>query len=110
MEKVPQEAKELIFKIFVPALVTLFVKLAVASKHKKVTWISAFLSFVIALGIAYLCSSWVLSNFEDTVLPIACITLLGEKVAVYLMYRLNVDEIADTFIKAFIERYNNKDN
>lgn len=108
MEKIPQEAKELLLKIIIPAIVALSVKLAIESKRKKITVLSAFVSFVIAIGMAYLCSGWVLSNFEDTVIPIAAITLLGEKIAMYIMYKFNIDIFLDSLIGHWIDRYKDK--
>lgn len=105
MINIPQEVRELLFKIIVPAIVALSVKLAIESKHKKITVLSAFLSFVIAVGIAYLSSGWVLKYFDDTTIPIACITLLGERFVIYFMYKFNIDQVLDGLVQYFIDRY-----
>jgi hypothetical protein len=108
MERIPHELKDLLVKIIIPSLVAVSIQLAVKIKKQKISFFNAFLSAVIGVGCAYLSSGWVLSSFEDATLPIACITVIGEKVAYWLIYQFNFDVVGDSIIQYFIEKYKKK--
>lgn len=63
-------------------------------------------SIVIGVGSAYLFSGVIINNFSDELIPlmIALITISGEKIGNWIIYRFNID----TFIEALIEKYYNK--
>ncbi|GAB4160813.1 MAG: hypothetical protein Tsb0033_17270 [Winogradskyella sp.] len=84
------------------------IKLAIQSKKEKLSIFNTIASVIIGVGCAYLSSGWVLNNFEDTALPIACITIIGEKVGYYLIYKFNFDVLGDSIIEYWIEKYKSK--
>lgn len=108
MERIPQEIKDFLIKIIIPSLVAISIQLAVKTKTQKVSFINAFTSVVIGVGCAYLSSGWVLNNFDNSTIPIACITIIGEKVAYWLIYKFHFDVIGDAFINYLIDKYKTK--
>ncbi len=110
MERIPQEIKELVVKILIPSVVAISVKLAMQSRKAKISFFNGFASVVIGVGCAYITSSWVMEAFQDKYIPIviACVTLSGEKVAEWLIYKFNFDVIGDGLVEWLLERIKNK--
>ena len=108
MERIPHELKDLLVKIIIPSLVAISIQLAVKIKKQKVSFFSAFASVIIGVGCAYLSSGFVLNNFDDATLPIACITIIGEKIAYWLIYQFNFDLIGDGLVEYFLNKYKKK--
>lgn len=108
MERIPHELKDLMVKIIIPSLVAISIQLAVKIKKQKVSFFNALMSVIIGVGCAYLSSGLILSYFEDSTLPIACITIIGEKVAYWLIYKFNFDLVGDSLINHFVDKYKKK--
>ena len=106
----PEEQNSLLIKIIIFALVAISIKLAVQSRKGKVSLFNAMASIVIGIGCAYLSSGWVMATFNNETLPIAVavITIAGEKVAYWLIFKFNFDVIGDGIIQYFLDKYNNK--
>ncbi len=106
-----EEIKTLIFKIIMPALVAISIKLAVQSRKSKISIFNAIASIMIGVGCAYLSAYWVLSNFSNETMPIAIavITITGEKVAYWLIFKFNFDVVGDALIQALIDKFNKKE-
>ncbi len=107
---VPQELRDLIIKILIPSLVAVSIKLALESKKNKVSFFTAATSVITGVGSAYLTSGWVMESFKDTSIPliIACITIVGEKVAYWLIYKFKFDIVGDAIIEYIVDRYKTK--
>ena len=86
------------------------IKLALETRKGKVSVFNAITSVVIGVGCAYLSSNWVMSYFDDGKIPIviACITIVGEKIAYWLIYKFDFDVVGDSFINYLIDKYKNK--
>ena len=86
------------------------VKLAIQSRKSRVSFFNGFASVVIGVGTAYITSSWVMESFEDKYTPIviACVTLSGEKIAEWLIYKFKFDVIGDALISGIVDRIKNK--
>lgn len=110
MERIPQELKDFLIKIIIPSLVAISIKLSVQSKKEKISWFNAVTSVVTGVGCAYLTSNWVMHTFSEGNIPIviACITVVGEKIAYWLIFKFNFDLIGDAFINYWIDKYKNK--
>ena len=108
MERIPQDLKDLLVKIIIPSLVAVSIKLAIQSRQEKLSIFNSIMSVVIGVGCAYLSSYWVLNHFENASIPIACITLIGEKIGYWLIYKFNFDIIGDSLIQYFIDKYKKK--
>jgi hypothetical protein len=103
MEEGGSDLKSLIFKIFMPAMVALSIKLAIQNGKKKVTIFQVISSFITGIGSAYLFSELVMSEVTPEYIPlvIAVITISGEKIGHYLVYKLDVENV----IKMLVEKY-----
>lgn len=96
-----KELKALFVKILLPALMGLSVKLAILSRKENLTIRQILISFVCGIGSAYLLSPLVMDEVSEHWLPlcIAVITMSGEKIGSYALYRLNVEKLIEFFIK-----------
>lgn len=99
------ELRELIVKILIPSLIGISIKLALKIREGRLSFFNACTSVVIGIGFAYLFGGIVLSYFSERWAPaiIAAITMTGEKIAYWVIYRFDFDVIGD----AFIERLKN---
>lgn len=107
IEKLDEGVRHFILKVIIPALVAISIKLAIQSKRAKISWLTAGTSVVIGIGSAYLSSDLVLANFSTQWVPIviAVVTITGEKIGSYLMFKFAVDDIVDAFIQAVVSRW-----
>jgi len=105
--EIPDEIRNLFIKIIIPALVAMSIKLAVQSRKGKISLFSAIASIAIGVGCAYLSANWVLGTFSDELMPIAIavITIAGEKVAYWLIFKFNFDVVGDAFIDYITRKY-----
>lgn len=105
-EKIDEEVKAFIFKIIVPALVAVGVKLAVMAKQNKITWFQAISSSVSGIGAAYLSGPLVMQYTSPNSLPlvIAAIAISGEKIGHYFIYRLHVEDLFRGLIDKFLPK------
>src|SRR5690606_12611620 len=110
LEKIPEEIENLLIKIIIPALVAISIKLAVQSRQGKMSLFTTITSIIVGVGCAYLSSGWVLKTFSDETMPIAVgvITIAGEKIAYWLIFKFNFDIIGDAFIDFLINKYKGK--
>lgn len=107
IEKLDEGFRHFILKVLIPALVAISIKLAIQSKKAKISLFTAGTSVVIGIGSAYLSSDLVLANFSTQWVPIviAVVTITGEKIGNYLLYKFNVDEFMEVFIQTLISKF-----
>jgi hypothetical protein len=98
-----EEGYSLILKILVPSLIAISVKLAIQIKNGSTSALNACLSIIIGVGCAYLSGELIISRFSESVAPIVIgvVTITGEKIAFWLMYKFNVDGFMDVFYESF---------
>jgi hypothetical protein len=110
MTIIPQELKDLIIKIIIPSLVAISIKLALETRKGKVSVFNAIMSVIIGVGCAYLSSGYVMNSFNESHIPIviACITIVGEKIAYWLIYKFSFDVIGDALIEIIVNKFKNK--
>jgi hypothetical protein len=103
LENLNEEARAFIFKIIIPALVAVSVKLAVMGKQGKITFFQVISSFVTGIGSAYLAGPIVMQYTTPNSMPlvIAAIAISGEKIGHYFIYKFKVEEV----FKGILERY-----
>jgi hypothetical protein len=106
MEEIQEEMRTLWAKVLIPAFVAISIKIAVASRKNSMTVFNIITSIVIGVGSAYLFSGVILSTFSQDYVPlmIALVTISGEKIGNWIIYKFNID----TFIEALIEKYYRK--
>lgn len=103
-----EELKAFVIKIIIPALVAVSMKIAIMNKKTKVTLFQVITSFVTGIGSAYLFSSLIMDSFSTKYIPliVAVVTISGEKIGYWIVYKLNVEEL----IGNFISKYTNKND
>lgn len=106
MEELGSELKNLLVKIFIPALTAVSMKIAIDSRKKTITIFNIITSVIVGVGMAYLFSGVILSTFSDDMMPlmVGLVAISGEKIGNWLIYKFNID----TFIEALIEKYYKK--
>lgn len=106
LETLSEEAKAFIFKVIIPALVAVSVKLAVMGKQGKITFFQVISSFVTGIGSAWLAGPFVQSYTSANSMPlvIAAIAISGEKIGYFFIYKLNIEEIVIGFLDKYIKR------
>lgn len=101
------EFYQFFIKILFPAFLAVGLKIAIEMKSNKtkVTALNVFLSMVIGVGGAYICSDWVRSYFEpDNVsIVIAMIAILSDKIGEFLIYKLNIDLFLTAATESFFD-------
>ncbi len=106
MEKLSQEFQTLVVKILIPSIVAIGIKIAIASRKNSMTVFNLITSIVIGVGSAYLFSGLILNNFSEDWVPlmIALITISGEKIGNWIIYKFNVDILVEAFIQQFFKK------
>jgi len=89
-----EELKIFFFKIIIPALVAVSVKLAIEGQRTKMNTFNVLSSFVIGVGVAYLSGDLVLAAARsEAVSPIvAIIALAAEKIASFILFKFRIDK------------------
>ena len=92
-----RELKALLIKTMLPALMGISIKLAILSRKENITVKQIIISFVCGIGAAYLSAPLILDTVSDHWQPmaIAVMTISGEKIGSYILFRLNVERIFD---------------
>lgn len=95
-----------IFKILLPSLVAISVKLAIQARRGTVSYFNALTSIVIGIGTAYICSDLVIQTVDDKYLTvaIAVLTIAGEKLGFYVVYKLNVELILNSVLDSLRQK------
>lgn len=110
-EIIPEQWINFFMKIILVACVAVSVKIAIQMKKEKVSLINILLSFIIGVGFAMLFGNLVLEKCSASWVPvvIAIITLVGEKVGNWVIYKLKVDEILQDFVTYCTKKYKKED-
>lgn len=95
-----ERALEVFFKILLPALVGVSIKVAIKMQREKITYIGVFLSYIIGIGSAWLASPLIIGavNKEYVPMMIAIVAITGEKVGEWIIYKFNVDNIMNVLL------------
>lgn len=104
IKEIPEEFWNWIIKILLPALIGISISIAIKMKNKKMKFIHVFLSLIIGIGTAYLTGGYIIHNFNPDLAPmiIAVVTILGEKIGYWLVFKFKVDEICEGVIRSII--------
>ena len=105
-KSIPEEVWTWILKILIPALIGIVISISIKMQKKRVKFIQIFLSVVIGVGTAYLTGTWILNTFRDDIAPIiiAVVTMLGEKIGYWLVYKFEVDKFCEDLIQRIAKK------
>lgn len=97
------EFKAFLLKIIMPALVALSMKIAIMSKDRRMTLFEIIVTIIAGGGAAYLTGPYVMETFSNKFIPVAVaiITISGERVGHWLIYKFNVEGILKDIIKKY---------
>lgn len=107
LDYIPEKWVNFFLKVILVASVAMSVKIAIQMKKEKVSLLNILLSFVIGVGLAGISGSLVMEKFSASWVPIiiGAITIIGEKVGTWLIYKLNVDALMQDFVEYLTRKY-----
>lgn len=84
---------DIFFKILLPALVGVSIKIAIKMQKEKITFLGVILSYVIGIGAAWLTAPLILNSVSTYYAPmiIAVVAITGDKMGEFFIYKWNVD-------------------
>lgn len=97
--------------ISIPALIALFIKIAVQVKKKQATIVGVIVSLISGLGTAYLAKGFIFEHFEsegNRTLLIALIAIMADRIAEYLLYKADVEKFMDVIGNSIVSWVKNK--
>jgi len=97
MHRIPDDMWQLLTKTIIPALVAVSVGIAVKMKKTRITLLSAFTSYVIGIGFAFIFGFAINEHFEpDTaIMAIGAVAITGEKIGYWIIFTFEFDTIGD---------------
>lgn len=101
-----EEATAFFFKILLPPLVGISIKVAIKMEKEKMTPIMIILAYIVGVGVAWLCSPIIITAVSPTYSPmiLAVVAITGDKIAEYFMYKFNVDGFLSSLISNLIKK------
>ncbi len=101
LKQMPEEWINFIVKVLLASLLAISIKIATQMKKEKVTFMSACLSIVIGVSTAALLGGLILHVFSSYWVPVVSgvVTIIGEKIANWLIYKWNVDKLMEDILK-----------
>ncbi len=108
--RIAEELRSLLVKVIIPSIVAVSIKIAIASRKNQITVFNVVTSFVIGVGVAYLSSGLIISSFSDDWVPlmIALVTISGDKIGSWIIYKLNIDYLVDAWLDALVKSISRK--
>jgi phosphatidylserine synthase len=105
LKQIPEEWTNFFVKVVLVSLLAISVKIAVEMKKGGVKAMNVILSIIIGVGTAMLFGNLILHYFSSywATIHIAAITILGEKIASWLIYKAKIDEFMETLLKNFLK-------
>jgi uncharacterized membrane protein len=105
------EYTQFFVKIIIPALLGVGMKLAIEMKKNKakISFINVCLSMFVGVSGAYISSGLIQSELDSKYqsIAIAFIAIISDKVAEYIIYRLNIDGFLTAFFNGFFDMISN---
>lgn len=94
-------------KILIPSLVAISIKTAIQVKKEKLTFTRVVMSFVMGVGCAYFVYPFIDKQIDNSYIPllVGVVSISGEKIAEYLIYKFNVDSVLGAIVDALIDKF-----
>lgn len=107
LDYIPERLLNFFVKVILVASVAISIKIAIQMKKEKISRINIILSFIIGVGFAALTGNFILENFSSSkaTMMIGAVTMLGEKIGTWLVYKLNVDALMQDFVEYLTRKY-----
>ena len=110
LKQVPDEIWNFIFKTLPFALAALAISISVQIKNKTASFINVVLSIVIGVSCAWITGSFINAHFSSSTAPIiiGVVTIAGEKVGYWLVYKFNFDLVGRAIIDYVVAKFKKK--
>lgn len=101
IKQIPDDVWNFLIKTLPFALAALAISISIQIKNKKANLISVVTSIIIGVSCAYLTGSFINKHFSADFAPIliGIITISGEKVGYWLLYKFKFDNIGDAIVE-----------
>ncbi len=102
----PDEWWNFLIKTLPFTLAALAISIGIQMKNKTATIVGVILSIIIGVSTAWIFGGYINAHFSPTTAPIiiGVVTITGEKVGYWFVYKFNVDIIGEAAIKAIIKK------
>ena len=97
-----EELSTFFFKIFIPAFIAISIKIATQIKKEKMNFSRVLISFIVGIGCAYFIFPFVEGKW--TPLIVGVVAMSGEKIAEFIIYKWDVDNVLRTLISNWITK------
>jgi len=105
------EYTQFFVKIIIPAILGVGMKIAIEMKKDKtkISLANICLSMFVGVAGAYISSGLIQSEFEKDKqsMAIAFVAIISDKIAEYIIYRLNIDGFLTAFFNGFFDMISN---
>lgn len=110
LKQIPDEIWNFIFKTLPFALAALAISISIQIKNKTASLINVVLSVIIGVSCAWITGGFINSHFSVSTAPIiiGVITIAGEKIGYWLVYKFNFDLIGQAIIDWLIKLFKKK--
>tara|TARA_R110000803_G_scaffold23069_5_gene56879 strand:+ start:12514 stop:12837 length:324 start_codon:yes stop_codon:yes gene_type:complete len=97
-----EELSTFFFKIFIPAFIAISIKIATQIKKEKMNFSRVLISFIVGIGCAYFIFPFVEGKW--TPLIVGVVAMSGEKIAEFIIYKWDIDNVLRTLISNWITK------
>jgi hypothetical protein len=107
LKELPDEFWNFIMKTLPFSLAAIAISISIQIKNKTASLVNAFMSIIIGISCAYITGAYINDTFSPKWAPIiiGIITITGEKIAYWLIYKFNVDELGEAAVKSVIKKF-----
>jgi len=101
-----EQSVSFFFKILLPPLVGISIKVAIKMEKEKMTVLRIVLAYIVGVGVAWLCSPVIIDVATPTYAPmlLATVAITGDKIAEYFIYKFNVDGFLTVLIESLLPK------
>jgi hypothetical protein len=102
---ITEQVLNFFFKIFIPSFVAISIKIATQVKKEKLTFMRVIMSFIIGIGCAYFIFPFADNHVKQEYIPllVGMVSISGEKISEYIIYKWNIDFFLTSIIDAIRE-------
>ncbi len=110
LKEIPDEVWNFIIKTLPFSLAALAISISIQIKNKTASWLNSILSIVIGISCAWITGTFINKHFSTSTAPImiGVVTIAGEKIAYWLIYKFQFDVIGQALIDWVISKLKKK--
>ena len=110
LKELPDEWWNFIIKTLPFSLAALAISISIQIKNNTASWLNSILSIIIGVSCAWITGTYINQHFSSSTAPIiiGVVTIAGEKVAYWLIYKFEFDKLGQAFIDYLVARFKKK--